>query len=159
MTSFFHHIISGGQAGADRAALDFAIARGYTHGGWAPHGRIAEDGLIPLKYKLTELPAGGYRQRTRRNVEDSDGTLVVNVGELEGGTRATRDFAGRLGKPCLVVQLDEGVTVTAVEAVVAWLRQAGVRRLNVAGPRESKRPGIGKLTRELLEGVEVVSGM
>src|SRR4051812_7121882 len=104
------HVVSGGQAGADRAALDFAMEHGYTHGGWAPHARIAEDGPIPSKYQLTELPAGGYRQRTRRNVEDSDGTLIVNLGELEGGTLATRDFALRLGKPHLVVQLDAGIT-------------------------------------------------
>lgn len=113
------HIVSGGQTGADRSALDFAIKHGYTHGGWSPHGRKAEDGFIPLKYQLTELVEGGYRQRTRRNVEDSDATLIINLGELEGGTLHTRIFAQRMGKPYLLVQLDSGVTTDKVENVMA----------------------------------------
>lgn len=148
------HIVSGGQTGADRGALDFAMKHGYTHGGWAPHGRKAEDGVIPARYQLTELPEGGYRQRTRRNVEDSDGTLIVNLGELEGGTLATQDFAREMGKPHLLVQLDAGVAADAVADVAAWLQQHGVETLNVAGPRESKRPGIHRLNLELLEAVD-----
>jgi len=148
---FCRHIVSGGQAGADRAALDFAIKHGYTHGGWAPHGRKAEDGIIPLKYQLTELPEGGYRQRTRRNVENSDGTLVVNLGELDGGTLATQTFAQQLGKPHLVVQLDSEVSTETETSVVAWLRQNTIQTLNVAGPRESKRPGIFQATLAFLE--------
>lgn len=92
--------------------------------------------------------------RTRRNVEDSDGTLIVNLGELDGGTLATRVFAEQLGKPHLVVPLDHGVTAAAAEAVVAWLHRHLIATLNVAGPRESKRPGIQRLTGELLEAVE-----
>lgn len=143
---FCRHIVSGGQAGADRAALDFAIKHGYTHGGWAPHWRKAENGIIPLKYQLTELPEGGYRQRTRRNVEDSDGTLILNLGELDGGTLATQNFALQLGKPHFVVQLDSGVSIETETSVVAWLRQNSIKTLNVAGPRESKRPGIYQAT-------------
>ncbi|AOY02208.1 hypothetical protein BJP62_05175 [Jeongeupia sp. USM3] len=151
---FCEHIVSGGQTGADRGALDFAITHGYTHGGWAPRGREAEDGVIPAKYQLIELTDGGYRQRTRRNVEDSDGTLIINLGELDGGTKATRIFAEQMGKPCLIVQLDAGVTVEVASSVLAWLREHAIRTLNVAGPRESKRLGIYRLTVELLQTVD-----
>jgi hypothetical protein len=153
---FCEHIISGGQTGADRGALDFAIKHGYTHGGWAPRGREAEDGRIPLKYQLTELADGGYRQRTRRNVEDSDGTLIVNLGELDGGTLATQDFARQRSKPYLVVQLDARITTDVATSVLAWLREHVIKTLNVAGPRESKRPGIYRLTGELLEAVDAL---
>lgn len=151
---FCERIISGGQTGADRAALDFAIKHRYPHGGWAPQGREAEDGRIPLKYQLTELPAGGYRQRTRRNVEDSDGTLIVNLGELDGGTLATKIFAKKAGKPHYVAQVDDGATDEMAASVLAWLRAHHIKTLNVAGPRESKRPGIYQQTTALLQAVE-----
>lgn len=150
---FCQHIVSGGQTGADRAALDFAIENGYTHGGWAPAGRQAEDGAIPLKYQLTVLPDGGYRARTRRNVEDSDGTLIFNLGELDGGTLATKQFAEVLGKPYLVVKVDSGVSDDTLAGLIGWLCEHNLRTLNVAGPRESKRPGIYALTRQLLSSV------
>lgn len=150
---FCERIVSGGQTGADRGALDFAITHGYPHGGWAPRGRKAEDGHIPSRYQLTELPDGGYRQRTRRNVEDSDGTLILTVGEIEGGTLTTRTFAERLGRPHLVIHLDEGITEDIACRVLAWLKAHAIRTLNVAGPRESRRPGIRQLTIELLEAV------
>lgn len=151
---FCKRIVSGGQTGADRGALDFAIERGYPHGGYAPHGREAEDGKIPLMYQLLELVHGGYRQRTRRNVEESDGTLIINSGDLDGGTRATQVFAQRLNKPHLVVQLDHGVTAEVVESVIEWVQQHDIKTMNVAGPRESKRLGIYSLTRELLVEVD-----
>lgn len=150
---FCERIVSGGQTGADRAALDFAIRHGYPHGGWAPRGREAEDGCIPLRYQLTELE-GGYRQRTRRNVEDSDGTLIVNRGALDGGTLATKEFAGKAGKPFFVTQVDEGVTAQMAADVLAWLQAHDIKTLNVAGPRESKRSGIEFFTKLLLEAVE-----
>lgn len=151
----FRHIISGGQTGADRAALDFAIKSGYTHGGWVVPGREAEDGSIPMRYHLVEVPQGGYRQRTKRNVADSDGTLIVNFDELNGGTLLTQTFAQQINKPYLVVQLDSGVTAESTSNVIAWLMMNEINSLNVAGPRESKRPGIYKLTRELLDAVDV----
>jgi hypothetical protein len=150
---FCQHIVSGGQTGADRAALDFAILHHYTHGGWAPRGRMAGDGIIPLKYQLTELAEGSYRQRTKRNVEDSDATLIVTVGALEGGSLATWEFARKKAKPCFPAQLDTGVLPDIAAEIRAWLRQHKVTTLNVAGPRESKQPGIYRLTRELLEAV------
>ena len=152
---FCQHIVSGGQTGVDRGALDFAIEYGYTHGGWAPRGREAEDGKIPLKYQLLELDHGGYRQRTRRNVEDSNGTLIINRDALDGGTLATQVFAQRLNKPFLVVQLDHGVTGQVVASIIDWLRKHEIKTLNVAGPRESKRPGINGLTRALLAEVDM----
>lgn len=153
-TRLCRHIVSGGQTGADRSALDFAIRHDYTHGGWVPRGREAEDGPIPLKYQVTELAEGGYRQRTRRNVSDSDGTLIVNLGELDGGSLATQAFAKQIGKPHLVVQLDSGVSAQTTATVLLWLRQQAIETLNVAGPRESKRPGIYRLTGALLEAIE-----
>jgi hypothetical protein len=135
-------IVSGGQTGADRAALDWAILHGIAHGGWCPPGRQAEDGVIDARYQLQELPSGGYRQRTRKNVEDSDGTLILNLGELDGGSLETQVFAKEIKKPCLTLQLDEGWDEEDRQWVIYWLREYEVRCLNIAGPRESKRPGI-----------------
>ena len=134
-------VVSGGQTGVDRAALDWAIAIGIEHGGWCPEGRAAEDGAIPECYQLDVLPGAGYRQRTRRNVEDSDATLVLNLGELDGGTRETARFADRLGKPHLLIQLDTIDAAVAKTSLLDWLTATQVQVLNVAGPREGKRPG------------------
>lgn len=146
-------LISGGQTGADRAVLDFAIRHACPHGGWAPAGRLAEDGPIPRRYQLTELAQGGYRQRMRRNVADSDATLVFNLGALEGGTWATVDTARRLGRPHRVVPLDTGVSDDEALAVLGWLRQRPAGCLNMAGPREGKRPGVHALTMAFLEAM------
>lgn len=152
-------IQSGGQTGVDRAALDFAIAHGYVHTGWAPSGRCAEDGSIPFKYQLKELSEGGYRQRNRLNVQDSDATLILNMGELTGGTLATLGFAQKMGKPHLVLQLDENALQIAVNRLQTWLRQQPVQTLNVAGPRESKCPGIYGLARQLLDSAHAQLSM
>ncbi len=154
---FCQQIVSGGQTGADRAALDFAIIHnGYTHGGWAPKGRIAEDGPIPLKYQLAELESG-YRQRTKRNVEDSEGTLVLNLEELADGSLLTLKYAERIGKPALVVPLDEGDAESQAHEVLAWLRTNDIRALNIAGPREGKRPGIYARALEFLKRLDAVN--
>ena len=99
----------------------------------------------------TELVAGGYRQRTRRNVEDSDGTLIVNAGVLDGGTLTTLVFARQLGKSHFVVQVDVGDAGSVTASVLAWLGENAIQTLNVAGPRESQRPGIYRQTLALLE--------
>ena len=155
---FCARIVSGGQTGADRAALDFAIRLHYPHGGFAPHGRLAEDGRIPEQYQLVELPEGGYRQRTRRNVLESDGTLIVNIGALDGGTLATQKFAVKLKRPHLLVQLDSESVPEAAARLLAWLDGHAIKTLNVAGPRESKRPGIHRLTEELLDAAHQLRG-
>jgi hypothetical protein len=132
-------IVSGGQTGVDRAALDVALELGIPRGGWCPRGRRAEDGAIPQKYPLQETESENYHQRTKRNVQDSDATLVLNRGELDSGTAYTVQVAETLGKPYRLVSLD---TPIDPEVVARWLKERGVHVLNVAGPRESKRPGI-----------------
>jgi len=139
-------IISGGQTGVDRAALDWAMQHGLAHGGWCPKGRSAEDGALALRYALRETESEGYRQRTRQNVVDSDGTLIFNVGDLSEGSLTTLRFAERFGKPCLVIQLDEKTGSEGVQRVAEWVSTHGIAVLNVAGPRESKRPGIYQAT-------------
>jgi hypothetical protein len=127
-------IVSGGQTGVDRAALDAALRLGVPCGGWCPRGRLAEDGVIPAQYPLRETPETDYETRTRWNVRDSDGTLVLCFGPASGGTALTLACARVAMKPCLVVDLDEAATV---EPVLAWARDNKVRRLNIAGPRSS----------------------
>ncbi|WP_447972980.1 putative molybdenum carrier protein [Nitrospira sp. Kam-Ns4a] len=132
-------IVSGGQTGVDRAALDAALELGLPCGGWCPKGRRAEDGPIPLHYPLTETPSDDYAQRTEWNVRDSDGTLVLTRGAPTEGTAYTIQVAARLKKPCLVVDLDGEPPEAAVRT---WLKAHRLETLNVAGPRESKAPGI-----------------
>lgn len=144
-------IVSGGQTGADRAALDWAIAHDdIPHGGWCPLGRRAEDGPLDAKYRLVETERVGYRARTVRNVRDSDATLILNLGELEGGSLETLRIAERRGKPVRVVQLDAPPDEQEIATLREWLADPGIRVLNVAGPRESKRPGIYAATLGLL---------
>src|SRR5690606_31296737 len=96
-------IISGGQTGVDRAALDAALALGIEHGGWCPLGRWAEDGRIPERYRLRETNSPDYAVRTCRNVDEADATLIVAPAPLIGGTRLTYEYAVQTGKPCLVI--------------------------------------------------------
>lgn len=132
-------VLSGGQTGVDRAALDAALASGLAIGGWCPKGRRAEDGAIPDRYPLLETESAEYDDRTRRNVRDSDATLIVTGDRLSGGTELTLLAALAAGKPCLVVDLRRA---TAETEVLAWLDAHQVSQLNVAGPRESGQPGI-----------------
>jgi predicted Rossmann-fold nucleotide-binding protein len=127
-------IISGGQTGADRAALDVAMKHDIATGGWCPAGRKAEDGLIPDCYQPTETKSRNYATRTKWNVRNSDGTLVLNLGVLDGGTLETVGYAASIKKPCLVVQLDDA-NHSSLQEVVTWLHDNRVRDLNVAGPR------------------------
>ena len=146
-------IISGGQTGVDRGALDAAIALDVPHGGRCPRGRLAEDGRIPARYRLTESESPLYRVRTEENVLDGDATLILARGPLTGGTRLTRNLARKHGKPCLVVDLARDADL---EAVRAWLAAHAVSKLNVAGPRESQSPGIAGQARQLLR--DLLSG-
>ncbi|EPR32369.1 putative Molybdenum cofactor carrier [Alkalidesulfovibrio alkalitolerans DSM 16529] len=143
-------ILSGGQTGVDRAALDVARALGLPHGGWCPRGRLAEDGVIPACYDLRETLSGGYGARTERNIAEADATLILTVGELTRGTALTRRLAKRLARPHLVVDL---ARPPLPEVVRAWLLGIGARSLNVAGSSESKRPGIHALARAFLHAV------
>ena len=132
-------IVSGGQTGVDRAALDVAIAREIPHGGWCPLGRIAEDGPIPSCYQLEEHSSPKYADRTKRNVIDSDATLVLYSSKLEGGTFKTYRYAECIAKPCLKIRLTHP---GRIERVHEWLEKSNVRILNIAGPRASKEPEI-----------------
>ena len=151
-------IVSGGQTGVDRGALDAALEAGFSCGGWCPEGRQAEDGEIPARYPVTVLAGAGYRQRTRQNVMDSDGTLIIHFGELAGGTRETLRFCERLGKPALTV---DGA-VTPVEAAAAravgFIAQHRIGVLNVAGPRESTYKGAGEYGKRVVSAILAVSG-
>ena len=96
-------VISGGQTGVDRAGLDAAREAGIRTGGYCPQGRLAEDGAIPDCYPMTEMAGADYAARTEKNVIASDGTLVLNLGDLSGGTKVTVDCAKKHGRPCLTV--------------------------------------------------------
>ena len=153
----FTKIVSGGQTGVDRAALDVALELGVPCGGWCPQGRRAEDGRIDERYPLQETPWDGYPQRTEWNVRDSDGTLILTCGEADRGTALTIELARRKKKPCLVVDVGAEVDVTGIRA---WAEANGVGVLNVAGPRESSAPGIhdraAEVLRRLLRGEDEI---
>ncbi len=146
-------IVSGGQTGADRAALDVAAELGLAAGGWCPRGRRAEDGPIPQSYPLKETQSANYKTRTRMNVADSDATLILTLGPPMGGTALTLRYAQDLGRPCLVVDLAGQVGAGAARR---WLADHAIGLLNVAGPRESSAPGIrdkaARFLRSLLAG-------
>jgi len=145
-TKYPARIISGGQTGADRAALDYAICSGITHGGWCPRGRRSQDGRIPDRYQLTETDVRDYSVRTEKNVLDSSGTLLFQM-VLSGGTRLTREFCRRHCKPCLTIDVDEARENLAGTAakIGQWLLEERIEVLNVAGHREEMCPGIADL--------------
>ena len=143
-------IVSGGQTGADRAGLDAAMDAGIPVGGYCLKGRLAEDGTVPDRYPLTELAKSGYPARTEKNVVESDGTLILNIGKLTGGTKLTAECAKKHSKPFLIIQIDGQ---PSAESVINWIREKNIRVLNVAGPRESKYPGLQARAVEFLRGV------
>jgi Circularly permutated YpsA SLOG family len=146
-------ILSGGQTGADRAAIDFALEFGLAHGGWCPRGRLAEDGPIDEHYGLQETPSRRYAQRTEWNIRDSDATAVFSmVREVTGGTALTIALAERLGKPCLHLS-SEAISASGADPadeLLAFLREYHISRLNVAGPRASQEPLVGEFVRHTL---------
>lgn len=145
-----HHvrkIVSGGQTGVDRAALDVAIYLGIEHGGWCPAGKFAEDGPIPEVYQLQETESSDYAERTERNVIDSDGTLILFWKSISGGSLLTERLAKKHRRPCLVVDLSEPSDVGAAQR---WLVDSAIAVLNVAGPRQSTAPKLTPLAEEFL---------
>lgn len=146
--------MSGGQTGADRAALDAARVWGVSSGGFVPAGRLAEDGRIPASYtSLVETPTDDYDERTRLNVLHSDGTLILSHGALSGGSAFTWRVANDARKPCLHVDFDLLSMRAAVLEVEQWLVDAAIVTLNVAGPRASHDAHIYAATFALLSAV------
>ena len=144
-------IISGGQTGADRAALDVALEHGLAIGGWVPKGRLAEDGAIPARYAgLRETDSADPAIRTALNVRDSDATLIVSHGPLSGGSLLTLEEARRLGRPALHLDLSARSLDDAAADVRAWLQHVDPATLNVAGPRASEDVTIADAVRTLL---------
>lgn len=143
-------IVSGGQSGADRSALDFAIAHALPHDGWCPRGRRAEDGPIDLQYLLRETESARYDKRTRMNIEDTDGTVVFTVAEkATGGTGLTVRLAQQLDKPLLHLAKSQHPAIGTAEAIRAdadqlnqFIVEHDIGRLNVAGPRASQEPTV-----------------
>lgn len=143
-------IISGGQTGADRAALDAAIEIDIPHGGWVPRGRLAEDGMVPPAYQVSEVPSDSYAARTEKNVEDSDGTLIFSHGPLTGGSALTQELAEKHKRPSLHIDLNRVPAFKAAAMIAAWVVRHSVKTLNVAGPRASSDPHIYQKTKDIL---------
>lgn len=159
-------IISGGQTGVDRGAIGAALELGFPYGGWVPDGRLAEKGgVVPACFE--DMQEGGdYRQRTSKNVGDADATLILTPGPPTGGTHYTYEVAAQMGTRFLVVDVQRGLSVqtanslaralflsVVMDQVLLWLSMNPIQVLNVAGPRESKAPGIERLTFDLMSWV------
>ena len=146
-------IISGGQTGANRAALDVAIELGIPHGGWVPKGRMTDLGRLPDQYVMQETTSISDPAWTKMNVADSDGTLIVSHGELTGGSAFTRDVAAKHRKPCLHIDLDSLTESVATEIVSNWVDGRHIEILNVAGPCATEDSKIYDATKSLLRKV------
>lgn len=146
-------IVSGGQTGIDRGALDAALESNFPCGGWCPPGRLAEDGAIPARYPVTELDRGGYSERTLRNVVDSDGTTILFHGAIEGGTGHTRDHCLAHGKPLLLIDAARTGSSEAAVEIGAFIDRENIEVLNVAGPRASKWAEAQRYARAALAAV------
>lgn len=134
-------IISGGQTGVDRAALDFALSSDIACGGWCPKGRKAEDGIISGKYPLKETNSTEYKERTELNVRSADGTLILYLSGADAGTLYTMDIAKMLNSPCMVINI---FNQPDYKKIRDWIQTNNINTLNIAGPRESKNPGVYK---------------
>jgi hypothetical protein len=156
MTASVRKIVSGGQTGADRAALDTAIELRIEHGGWVPRGRCAEDGPLAPWYQLVENDSPQPALRTEWNVRDADATLIFSHGPLAGGSALTLAFAERYGKPCLHVDLAQMDETVAAATLAEWLARIEPVVLNVAGPRASNDPliynAVCRILRRVLRG-------
>lgn len=131
-------IISGGQTGVDRAALDVALKHGIESGGWCPTGRLDEFGRIPERYPVKELESGGFTERTLQNVKDSDGTVIVYPGNLSGGTEQTVRFCVEQQRPLKLIDSSNVSTEKAAQLIADFVRANTIDVLNVAGPRQSE---------------------
>jgi hypothetical protein len=143
-------VVSGGQTGADRAGLDWAIAHNIPHSGWCPKGRKAEDGPITARYELQETSSEAYQERTEWNVRDSDGTVIFSLrANLTGGSRLTRDFAIAMGKPWLHLSASQEIA-TLAHRLNEFIVLHNIRTLNIAGTRKSGEPAVGEFVTTVL---------
>lgn len=146
-------IVSGGQTGADRAALDTALKFNLPHGGWLPLGRKTEDGPLAAVYRLKEMETADYPSRTRQNILDSTGTVIISRGPLSGGSKLTRSFARVTGRPnCHIDLLTHDIFESAV-ILQSFILENRITVLNVAGPRASRDAGIYQDVKTILEAV------
>lgn len=141
-------ILSGGQTGVDRAAMDQAMEAGLLCTGWCPKGRKSEDGTIPERYPLVETPSEDYDVRNERNVLDADGVIVVVDGAPDAGTRLTIELAYRHEKPFYLLDLQQPLMP---DIVAHWVRKFRIQIVNIAGPRESHSPGMYDRSAEVLK--------
>jgi hypothetical protein len=146
-------IISGGQTGVDRGALDAALALGFPCGGWCPSGWIDESGVIPDRYPLKELKKGGYKRRTIQNIDDSDGTLIIYFADLEGGTEETLYRCIKLRKRYKLIDGAEVQVPGAVQLSLTFVGSHAIQTLNVAGPRASKKPQAYQYAFDVISGL------
>ncbi len=143
-------VISGGQTGADQAALDAAIELGIPYGGSIPLGRKTEAGGLPDKYRLRELSTSSYPKRTEQNAADSDGTLIISQGSLDSGSEYAREMAEKQKRPWIHVDTKRVSEEAAVVLIQSWIDGNHIKVLNVAGPRASRDPHIYSITRRIL---------
>jgi len=143
-------IISGGQTDVDRAALDAALECGIDCGGWCPEGRQEEDGIILEKYPLKELPQGDYKARTKQNVIDSDGTIIIYFGTPVGGTELTLRYCIDTNTPYCLIDAEEISIARAVQKI--QLFTYGKHTINIAGPRASSEPDAYEYAKAVVTG-------
>jgi hypothetical protein len=146
-------IISGGQTGADQAALDAAIKLNIPHGGWISKGRITENGTLPDKYNLIEMPTHSYAERTKKNIIEADGTLILSHGDLSGGSEYTKMMAERCDKKFLCIDFNKTDVFNAAHEINDWIVKNDIKILNVAGARASRDPSMYEKIKGILQAV------
>jgi len=146
-------IVSGGQTGVDRAGLDAALDCNIEAGGWCPEGRKAEDGKIADIYPLTELTNAGYRKRTLKNVQDSDGTVIIYFSRLSGGTKLTVEFCIKEQKPHVLIDANQFSETQATQKIINFITDFKIQTLNVAGPRASNEVRAYSYTKSVITGL------
>lgn len=145
-------IISGGQIGADQAALDAAIKYNFPHGGWIQKGRKTQIGIVPDKYNLKEMSVSGYKDRIEQNVIKSDGTVIISHGDLSGGADYSQKMAEKYARPCLIIDLNETPAFHASSKINKWIIENKIETMNVTGSRASEDSDIYKNTVYIIEG-------